>query len=101
MPVWHCSVALRTFAGPKLIDTCTDQQILRMIDLATRPLNGCGVLNSYQLFVTPHGTAMHAQKRLAAAEIKMLPQRWMEIPAVDELGPIIEIDPVKPLEFRR
>ena len=43
-------------------------------------------------FVTdPPGIAVHLQRSLTVDEQALLPQGWMEIEAVDELGPCITI----------
>lgn len=94
--MWHASVSIVGKVGS--VDLFTDRQILRGLDIAVRLLSGVG--GELMVFVTnPTGRAIHAQKPLMESEFHHLPEGWMDIPAIDDLGPIRRINLNEPLNF--
>lgn len=93
MPVWHSSVARWGKRGILNINEMAPADVLKAVAKARRLLHGVG-MNELDFFATdPLGSAIHAQKPLSPKEIGQLPAGWMEIPAVDGLGPATLIDP--------
>jgi len=54
-------------------------------------LRGVGESSKWVFTTNPPGIAVHVQKPLTEKEESYLPPGWMEIPAVDELGPCITV----------
>jgi hypothetical protein len=86
MPVWHVSIAKQTSHGPVRFMYLRPKAIRDAIEIARELLAGVG--GKSLVFTTdPPGCAIHFQKPLTADEIKLLPDGWMDIPAIDERGP--------------
>ena len=87
MPVWHASVAHQSPRGVVGVCELRHKRIREGVGVGRELLQGVGVGSHVSFTTDPPGHAIHVQKPLSEAEILLLPKGWMEIPAVDELGP--------------
>lgn len=82
MPVWHASIALlRNGKLPKAVAAWTAWEKAQAWNLAASLLNGVGTGQNYS---KDGGIAVHLRRRLSEAELALLSQEWLAIPAVDE-----------------
>lgn len=90
MPVWHVSVSLWRYGHQVAYSQIGRSQRREGRKLAAEILEGVG--GDLMEFITdPPGNCIHAQKPLTTLEIPALPYGWMDIPAVDERGPVIKL----------
>jgi hypothetical protein len=78
--------------GPKPFHSLSTQQLLKGSDLVFGLLRGVGAGKAKLFRTDPAGAAIHGQKPLTEREIALLPEGWMEIPAVDDKGPCVPIN---------
>jgi len=86
MPVWHASVARLGKGRTLLFDELSSKHIAKGTRIAQLMLKGVGG-EATRFRSNPSVHALHIQKPLTEDEIALLPDGWMEIPAVDEVGP--------------
>jgi len=91
MPVWHVSISMKNSKDrPKPYRKLSRDQVLKAIAIGQNVLRGVG--GTEAVFTTdPPGACIHIQKPLTPAEIDRLPRGWMDIPAIDERGPVRRI----------
>ena len=80
-------------SGPRLFDQLKRKQVAKGLRIARSMLASVGGIST--AFTTdPALSAIHIQKPLLPAEISALPVGWMELTAIDELGPckLLNID---------
>jgi hypothetical protein len=90
--VWHVSVAMQEIipnvsSRPIPWTDLTWRRKKRAKRIAKSLLEGVGT--RVVVFLTdPPGSAVHVQKPLTDEEIGLLPDGWMDIPAIDDRGPV-------------
>jgi len=89
MPVWHASVARLGKGRTLRFEELTAKHASKGTRVARLMLKGVGEGDGIRFRSDPAGYAIHVQKPLADEEISLLPDGWMAIPAVDEVGPRI------------
>ena len=68
----------------------SEKQVAKGSRIATGLLSGVGRDARVRFRTAFSGSAIHVQRALTAGECDRLPDWWRAIPAVDELGPIVE-----------
>lgn len=91
MPVWHASVSCQG----RPVESWSRDQRRGATRVARELLEGVGVGHIRFEFTDPPGFAIHGQRPLLPQEREGLPSGWMEIPAVDDRGPMIPLISVK------
>jgi hypothetical protein len=61
-----------------------------LVCLHTLGTAGCG--QKWAFLTDPPGLAVHLQRGMTDEERSLLSDEWLEIPARDELGPIIKVE---------
>lgn len=88
MPVWHVSVSFPGKPGTATEFKSSQQKVA--LAIVRESLADVGTGKMWKFCTDPPGRAFHAQKALSDGEILFLSNDWLSLPAIDEIGPIID-----------